>query len=134
MAADAGGRECLIAPSAATVGAATLSTRAAPGSKPDVSTSTTTKSLARSFLQHCCLHRQDCGCCWRTVVLRTYSKALDVGGQDAARFVAVRPDLTAQSIVIKSLPASSRISFAQFRDFGLPAAGILVCTPPLQGR
>jgi len=79
------------------------------GSKPDVSTSTTTKSLAAFILQHCCLHRQDCGCCWRTVVLRTYGKALDVGGQDAARLVAVRPDLAAQSIVIKSLPAGCRI-------------------------
>src|SRR6476620_8661076 len=49
MAADAGGRECLIAPSAATVGAATLSTRAAPDRSPTSRRRRPRSPLRRSF-------------------------------------------------------------------------------------
>jgi len=49
MAADAGLRECLIAPSAATVGAATLSTRAAPDRSPTSRRRRPRSPLRRSF-------------------------------------------------------------------------------------
>ena len=127
--------EFSIEPSAVMVSAATLSTRAAAGSKPDVSTSTTTKSLAvfiSSASPPAPTRRRN----------RLARSALPSQRQTSGQRRAARQTVRGVALRISGLVDCYQIVTGELSDFPLPsfvtfpcrAVGILVCTPPLRGR
>jgi hypothetical protein len=131
--------ECPIAPSAVTVSAATLITRAAAASKPRRSPTSRRRRprspLRCSFLQHRGLHRQEREIGWRAANYRPITKHRGNDGRDARLVVALRSELSGPvdcyQIVTGEL---SYFPLPSFVTLARRAVGILVCTPPLRGR
>ena len=101
------------------VSAATLSTRAAAGSKPTSRRRRPRSPLRCSFLQHRRLHRQERGIGWRAAIYRPND---NIGQRRAARrlFVALHPIWRPSRLLSNRYPRVVGFSFAQFRDFPLP--------------